>query len=361
MISRGSSTSCERPQAIPWGQLEKGDPVDVTDLLISHYREHYGVEVAVKVLRDIRQRQLAERLSRAGSINPGQESETKSDSEPGEKDGSNQCEESAIGQDPETELSQERRGFHDILSKLNLERHRSRKLRLSNLQEISTESIKSWTPHTLGDLPWHFLRKVMALSGMARNTSLGHQAPDEGISEDEEELDSGDNIFQRSDPGTTDSLNPLDVLCAVLLCLFCKVPCEADGRHHREHFASVHRPQSLQRFRNSHAKKLHYSLCSTDVLYNDKFQNSDTEWKPHPYKDYRDCYPDWYIQPDPSIMASDYWKFVFKEFNHQFAREYDALPADLPEEWGEITKEQALESIKKSVYDEIAQLLRKSV
>ncbi|XP_030417827.1 up-regulator of cell proliferation-like [Gopherus evgoodei] len=58
----------------------------------------------------------------------------------------------------------------------------------------------------------------MALSGMARNTSLGHQAPEEGISEDEEELDSGDSIFQLSDPGPTESLNPLDVLCAVLLC-----------------------------------------------------------------------------------------------------------------------------------------------
>uniref|UniRef100_A0A452I5X9 VLIG-type G domain-containing protein n=1 Tax=Gopherus agassizii TaxID=38772 RepID=A0A452I5X9_9SAUR len=115
-------------------------------------------------------------------------------------------------------LPAERRACHDILSKLNLEWHRSRKLRLSNLQEISTESIEIGAPHTLGDLPWHFLRKVMALSGMTRNTSLGHQAPEEGISEDEEELDSGDSIFQLSDPGPTESLNPLDVLGAVLLC-----------------------------------------------------------------------------------------------------------------------------------------------
>uniref|UniRef100_A0A674IU28 Pyrin domain-containing protein n=1 Tax=Terrapene triunguis TaxID=2587831 RepID=A0A674IU28_9SAUR len=41
-------------QAIPWGRLEKGDPVDVTDLLISHYGERYGVEVAVQVLREIK-------------------------------------------------------------------------------------------------------------------------------------------------------------------------------------------------------------------------------------------------------------------------------------------------------------------
>uniref|UniRef100_A0A8C4WDH2 Apoptosis-associated speck-like protein containing a CARD n=1 Tax=Gopherus evgoodei TaxID=1825980 RepID=A0A8C4WDH2_9SAUR len=56
----------ERYKAISWLQLEKGDPVDVSNLLISHYGERYGVEVTVQVLGDINQRDLAERLSRAG-------------------------------------------------------------------------------------------------------------------------------------------------------------------------------------------------------------------------------------------------------------------------------------------------------
>ncbi|EMP29394.1 Pyrin [Chelonia mydas] len=47
-------------KAIPWGQLEKGDPVDVSNLLISHYGECYGVEVTVQVLGDINQRGSAE-------------------------------------------------------------------------------------------------------------------------------------------------------------------------------------------------------------------------------------------------------------------------------------------------------------
>uniref|UniRef100_A0A8C4W8A5 Pyrin domain-containing protein n=1 Tax=Gopherus evgoodei TaxID=1825980 RepID=A0A8C4W8A5_9SAUR len=55
----------ERYKAISWLQLEKGDPVDVSNLLISHYGERYGVEVTVQVLGDINQRDLAERLSRA--------------------------------------------------------------------------------------------------------------------------------------------------------------------------------------------------------------------------------------------------------------------------------------------------------
>uniref|UniRef100_K7EWW2 Interferon-induced very large GTPase 1 n=1 Tax=Pelodiscus sinensis TaxID=13735 RepID=K7EWW2_PELSI len=129
-------------------------------------------------------------------------------------------------------------------------------------------------------------------------------------------------------------------------CPFCKVPCEAGGGAHKEHFASVHRPQGLGRYQNLVTEKLTYSLCSSDVVSNTKFRNSDTDWKDHPYKDYRQYYPEWRIQPDPSITASDYWKFVFKEFNQQFAKQYDAKPADLPADWQKITKEQALESLK---------------
>ncbi|KAM9147478.1 interferon-induced very large GTPase 1-like isoform 1-T1 [Pangshura tecta] len=131
-------------------------------------------------------------------------------------------------------------------------------------------------------------------------------------------------------------------------CPFCKVPCEAGGGDHKEHFASVHRPQGLGRYHSLATEKLTYSLCSSDVVSNTTFRNSDTDWKDHPYKDYRQYYPHWCIQPDPSITASDYWKFVFKEFNQQFAKEYGAKPADLPADWRKITKEQALGSLKEA-------------
>nr|XP_056720187.1 up-regulator of cell proliferation-like [Euleptes europaea] len=131
-------------------------------------------------------------------------------------------------------------------------------------------------------------------------------------------------------------------------CPFCKVPCEAGGGNHQEHFASVHRPQGLGRYRYVETNILVYSLCSSDVSSNATFQNQDTAWNPHPYKQYRRYYPDWRIQPDASITASDYWKFVFKVFNQQFARKYRALPADLPEDWERLTKQQALESIQEA-------------
>ncbi|KAG6922923.1 PYD and CARD domain containing [Chelydra serpentina] len=36
--------------------LEKADPVEITDLLIHHYKEHYGVKVTTTVLDAINQR-----------------------------------------------------------------------------------------------------------------------------------------------------------------------------------------------------------------------------------------------------------------------------------------------------------------
>ncbi|XP_060111878.1 up-regulator of cell proliferation [Heteronotia binoei] len=129
-------------------------------------------------------------------------------------------------------------------------------------------------------------------------------------------------------------------------CPFCQIPCEAGGSAHKEHFAAVHRPEGLGRVRWEKTEKLTYELCSTLVVSQCRFRNAETEGEWHPYKDYRFYYPDWCIQPDPSINASDYWKFVFKEFNHEFAHQYEAKPADLPKAWKNITQKQALEALK---------------
>ncbi|XP_053883362.1 interferon-induced very large GTPase 1-like [Malaclemys terrapin pileata] len=131
-------------------------------------------------------------------------------------------------------------------------------------------------------------------------------------------------------------------------CPFCKVPCEAGGSDHKQHFASVHRPKGLGGYSYETTNRLVYSLCSSDVVSSKSFKNLNTALKWHPYKDYRQFYPTWRIQPDPSISASDYWKFIFRKFNQQFAREYNVQPADLPPEWKKITKEQALDSIREA-------------
>nr|XP_014425403.2 up-regulator of cell proliferation-like [Pelodiscus sinensis] len=181
-------------QAIPWSQLEKGDQVDVTDLLIRHCGEPYGVEVAVQVLRDIHHRDLAEELREAV---PAELFSQKQNSDPppaperGEEVAFTPEQESETPRHPEPEerdVSQERKQATQlVLKKLNLEKHRSEQLTLRDLQKISPESLEILAPITLGDLPWHFLRKIIALNGTARNTRLVHGGP--GDQEPSEELE----------------------------------------------------------------------------------------------------------------------------------------------------------------------------
>ncbi|XP_075141928.1 up-regulator of cell proliferation-like [Leptodactylus fuscus] len=131
-------------------------------------------------------------------------------------------------------------------------------------------------------------------------------------------------------------------------CPFCKVPCEAGGKGHTGHFASIHRPQGLGKYRWLWNSMLVTDICSTSVVSEAKFRNSDTCGNCHPYKDYRAIYPEWAIQPDGSIESSNYWKYIFVQYNGKFAQEYEAKPAVLPNGWKEITKEDALSSLKKT-------------
>ncbi|XP_005755113.1 interferon-induced very large GTPase 1-like [Pundamilia nyererei] len=108
-------------------------------------------------------------------------------------------------------------------------------------------------------------------------------------------------------------------------CPFCGVPCEAGGGAHYEHFASLHRPQGLGSY-------------------------SITNGKYHPYKCYKEMYPDWNVPPDASLEASDYWKYVMAKYNKEFASAYNARPADIPAAWKNITKQQATESLKVSFW-----------
>ncbi|KPP56913.1 hypothetical protein Z043_125422 [Scleropages formosus] len=128
-------------------------------------------------------------------------------------------------------------------------------------------------------------------------------------------------------------------------CPFCKVPCEAAGQEHREHFASVHRPKGLGQYSYISTDKLCETICTTSVHSEARFRNSDTDYQFHPYKDYRAFYPDWHIPPDRTIEASNYWKYVLVKYNDRFAELCKAKPANLPSAWQSITQENARDSL----------------
>ncbi|XP_016084911.1 interferon-induced very large GTPase 1-like [Sinocyclocheilus grahami] len=129
-------------------------------------------------------------------------------------------------------------------------------------------------------------------------------------------------------------------------CPFCKAPCEAGGEAHAKHFVSIHRPEGLGCYRFDHSEKLVTDICTSSVHSGKSFKCHDTNDKWHKYKEYSQIYPDWQIDSDPSREASAYWKYVMAKFNEQFADEYDAMPADIPSYWKDITKTQVEESLK---------------
>uniref|UniRef100_A0A3B4VM32 VLIG-type G domain-containing protein n=1 Tax=Seriola dumerili TaxID=41447 RepID=A0A3B4VM32_SERDU len=116
-------------------------------------------------------------------------------------------------------------------------------------------------------------------------------------------------------------------------CPFCKAPCDAGGKAHAEHWASLHRPEGLGRYRWYQTKKLVTDICTSSVISDANFRCNVTNNEWHPFKKYTDIFPDWKILPDVSLQASDYWKYILARFNSKFAEAYDAQPADIPETW----------------------------
>ncbi|XP_019210871.1 up-regulator of cell proliferation-like [Oreochromis niloticus] len=131
-------------------------------------------------------------------------------------------------------------------------------------------------------------------------------------------------------------------------CPFCTAPCEAGGGAHTEHFASLHRSRGLGRRIWETTNKLVTDVCTSAVNSDVHFRCSATNNEWHPYKRYKEIYPDWRIPPDVSLEASDYWKYVMTKYNRKFAEEYNGEPADIPLSWKFITKKQAEMSLKES-------------
>uniref|UniRef100_A0A3Q4GG15 Si:dkey-85k7.12 n=1 Tax=Neolamprologus brichardi TaxID=32507 RepID=A0A3Q4GG15_NEOBR len=134
-------------------------------------------------------------------------------------------------------------------------------------------------------------------------------------------------------------------------CPFCKAPCDAGGGAHTEHFASLHRPKGLGNYRWHTTKKLVTEICSSPVISDNRFRCNATNNEWHPYKHYKEIFPDWKIPPDASLEAADYWKFIMAKYNNHFAKKCNAIPADIPSAWKQITRDQAEKSLKESFHN----------
>ncbi|XP_028381757.2 caspase recruitment domain-containing protein 6 [Phyllostomus discolor] len=125
----------------------------------------------------------------------------------------------------EERMEERKKVFKDVLSCLNLDR--SRKLSPEAVRQFSLDRGRKWTPETPGDLAWNFLMRVQALDGTAPEPILRHDAVRE---ESGGEWPADVGAAGIRDVGAP---NPLDMLCASLLC--------SDGALQRQVLASLHR------------------------------------------------------------------------------------------------------------------------
>ncbi|KAK3566943.1 hypothetical protein QTP86_006758 [Hemibagrus guttatus] len=228
-------------------------------------------------------------------------------------------------------------------------------IRKAQQETDENESIKGFIQNICRELgktlviPNDALEAVMVLNN-AKREQFAHWLT-QSVEEMEKALKTKFKKFDIHNKLKTLKIKPQDELFKRVFgcgkqCPFCKAPCEAGGEAHTYHSASVHRPQGLGLYRYERSEKLVTNICSTDVNTETMFRCLETKHEYHPYKKYREIFPDWHIPADPSIEASDYWKYVMAKFNDRFAEVYTAKSADIPPMWKKITKQEAEKSLK---------------
>ncbi|KAM8814934.1 caspase recruitment domain-containing protein 6 [Rhynchonycteris naso] len=131
----------------------------------------------------------------------------------------------SLEEEEDRSMEERKKVFQDVLSRLNMDR--SRKILPDFVKQFSLDRGCKWTPATPGELAWNFLMKVQVLDVTAREPFLRHQALYE---ESPGESRPGVENLEIQD---TQAINPLDVICASLLC--------SDSSLQRRVMSSMHR------------------------------------------------------------------------------------------------------------------------
>ncbi|XP_071855138.1 interferon-induced very large GTPase 1-like isoform X2 [Apostichopus japonicus] len=131
------------------------------------------------------------------------------------------------------------------------------------------------------------------------------------------------------------------------VCPFCKVTCHLQISGEHTHVATFHYPQGVAGRRWHLSKDLTASSCTllmaTDSAY--MVQEEPKEiWRK--YTDYKIDYDSWYIEPIKADKPIHYWMWVLTTLNDEFAKLYDANPAEIPEEWDNVTQKMAMKSLR---------------
>ncbi|XP_063447941.1 interferon-induced very large GTPase 1-like [Mytilus trossulus] len=135
-------------------------------------------------------------------------------------------------------------------------------------------------------------------------------------------------------------------------CMFCKEPCGNINKNHLKecsHMCLQHRPDGIGGFKWKETTKMSVDFCNasinTDVVYN-------KGGKTGKFRNYKENFPDWEIQPDHTV--SKYWMWVMCKYKDQLKEMYNTDDPDIPEDWWLISREEAIDSLKKCIIEQTA-------
>ena len=131
------------------------------------------------------------------------------------------------------------------------------------------------------------------------------------------------------------------------MCPFCGEQCERTTPCPKDHSIKLHRYQSLGgRWLYSESKELVLRTCTDYVGTDEHFKKSDGNR--HPFRRYKEVYPDWEINPYTAEPA--YWKWFVCKFYSEIKDWVEASPTSIPTGWDKVSLEEAIDSIPSIIY-----------
>ncbi|XP_016118335.1 interferon-induced very large GTPase 1-like [Sinocyclocheilus grahami] len=148
-------------------------------------------------------------------------------------------------------------------------------------------------------------------------------------------------------------LNEHFCTCCWVQCPFCRAICTNTAEDHdpQPHSVPFHRPEGLNGWHYRGTQTLIPDFCTTLVTSTKRFYPTHESEKSIPYKDYKSAggvYAEWSITPDLTELS--YWKWFVCRFQKELEKYYRKKFQDrgeIPGEWRNHTKQDAIESLDK--------------
>ena len=132
-------------------------------------------------------------------------------------------------------------------------------------------------------------------------------------------------------------------------CPFCHEPCVFTNEGHSEKCRTIqHKPQGIRGCNNRNTNALTPEPCSYDITTDSVYYPQGDESKRFPYKQYslNEYSSSWRIEPSTSSESCKFWMLFMWKYRKELTIYYkDTNDMDIPDSWGSITSESALESL----------------